>query len=419
MRVAHLLRKYDPAEWGGTETAVLRLLSGLREHGVAASVHAPRLTGEPADDPFARAGFPVNRFKAVVPVWGLSAAERRQMIAVGGNLVSFELLGTLWREAGLGVVHSHALGRLGGIGLTVARRRKLPFVVTIHGGCYDLPEPVHRDLNAPRTTGLEWGKVVGWAVRSRRMLDEADAILTCNPREAEQIRERHPRQRVHVQPHGIDAARYTPDHRAAARAAFPWLDGAQVLLVLGRIDTVKNPGWVVERMPELLKREPHALLVLAGACTEQSYGERLRQRVRDLGLAERVRFTGGLPAADPRLIGLMQCARAMVLPSVSETFGLVILEAWAAGTPILASRTSGATALIQSGVNGALFDLARPLAFVEAALTALHDDAWRRAVRAAGRRKVEAEFDTAVVAAQVKQVYDELIAERHALRHPA
>lgn len=419
MRVAHLLRKYDPAEWGGTETAVLRLLAGLHEQGVGASVHAPRLPREPADDPFARAGFPVKRFDAVVPVWGLSAAERRQMVAVGGNLVSFELLGALWREPALSVVHSHALGRLGGIGLAVARRRKLPFVVTIHGGCYDLPEAVHRDLNAPRTTGLEWGKLVGWAVRSRQLLDEADAIFTCNPREAEKIRERHPRQRVRVQPHGVEASRYRPDHRAAARAAFPWLDGAEVLLVLGRIDTVKNPGWVVERMPELLRREPRALLVLAGACTEQAYGENLQRRVRELGLEERVRFTGGLPAADPRLIGLMQCARAMVLPSVSETFGLVILEAWAAGTPILASRTSGAVALIEHDANGALFDLTRPLAFVETALTALHDDAWRARVTAAGRRKVAAEYDAAVIAAQVKQVYDELIGERHALRHPA
>jgi glycosyltransferase involved in cell wall biosynthesis len=251
------------------------------------------------------------------------------------------------------------------------------------------------------------------------MLDEADAIFTCNPREAEKIRERHPRQRVRVQPHGVDAARYQQDHRAAARAAFPWLEGARTLLVLGRIDTVKNPGWVVERMRELLAREPRAQLVLAGACTEQVYGETLKRRVRELGLEERVRITGGLPAGDPRLIGLIQSARAMVLPSVSETFGLVILEAWAAGTPILASRTSGAMALIESGVNGVLFDLTRPLAFVESAQQAMNDEAWRAAVVAAGRRKVEAEYDTAVIAGQVKQVYDELIAERHPLRHTA
>lgn len=420
VRVAHLLRKYDPAEWGGTETAVLRLLSGLRANGIAASVHAPRLARDAgAKDPLREAGFPVRRFEAVVPVWGISDEERQQMVAVGGNLVSFELLGALWREPDLSVVHSHALGRLGGIGLAVARRRKLPFVVTVHGGVYDLPPAISRELNAPRTQGFEWGKLVGWALRSRQLLDEADAIFTCNPREAEKIRARHPRQLVRVQPHGIETAPYAVDRRAEARAAFPWLAGQRVILALGRIDPVKNPGWLIDRMPGLLERDPQLMLVLAGACTDRAYGQMLRRRVEELNLEQRVRFTGGLPAGDPRLIGLIQSARVMALPSVSETFGLVILEAWAAGTPILSSRTSGAVALIEPGVDGGLFDLERPRSFLEQLELALHNETWRAGTIAAGRRKVTEEYDASVAVGRVKQVYEQLIAERHALRHSA
>lgn len=419
MRVAHILRKYDPAEWGGTESAVLRLLDGLRKNGVESTVFAPRLARGVREDPFADAGFRVRRFEAVVPVWGISPEARRQMVAVGGNLVSFELMGELWRERGLDLVHSHALGRLGGIGLTVARRRGLPFATTIHGGVYDLPPKVHQDLHHAPARGWEWGKLFGLLVRSRQMLDDADAIFTCNPREAELIRERHPGQRVRVQPHGVNAGAYAADRRAAARTAFPWTEGADVILIVGRLDAVKNPGWVIERLPAILERHPRAMLALAGACTEAGYQEALQRRVAELGLGERVRFLGGLPAGDPRLVGLMQLARVMVLPSVSETFGLVILEAWAAGTPVLASRTSGATALIASGTDGALFDLDRPLAFDAALHTALTDDAWRASAIAAGRHKVAAHYDTAAVAAQVKSVYEELIAERHPLRHSA
>ncbi len=419
MRVAHILRKYDPAERGGTESAVLRLLDGLRKNGVESTVIAPRLARGVREDPFADAGFRVRRFEAVVPVWGISPEARRQMVAVGGNLVSFELMGALWRERGLDVVHSHALGRLGGIGLTVARRRGLPFATTIHGGVYDLPPKVQQDLHHAPVRGWEWGKLFGLLVRSRQMLDDADAVFTCNPREAELNRERHPGQRVRVQPHGVNADVYAVDRRGAARAAFPWTDGAEVILIVGRLDAVKNPGWVIERLPAMLERHPRAVLALAGACTELGYQEALQRRVAELGLGERVRFLGGLPAGDPRLIGLMQLARVMVLPSVSETFGLVILEAWAAGTPVLASRTSGATALIASGTDGVLFDLERPLAFNAALHTALTDDAWRTTAIAAGRRKVAAHYDTAAVAAQVKSVYEELIAERHPLRHSA
>lgn len=421
MRVAHILRKYDPAEWGGTESAVLRLLAGLRRNGVESTVYAPRLARGVREDPFADAGFRVRRFEALVPVWGLSREARRQMVAVGGNLVSFELMRELWRERGIDLVHSHALGRLGGIGRAIARRRGLPFAATIHGGVYDLPPQVHRDLHGAPTRGWEWGKLLGLLVRSRQLLDDADAIFTCNPREAELIRAHHPgqRERVRVQPHGVDAAAYAVDHRAAARAAFPWTRDAQVVLIVGRLDAVKNPGWVIERLPQVLERQPRVVLALAGACTESGYQEALERRVAELRLGDRVRFLGGLPAGDARLIGLMQLARAMVLPSVSETFGLVILEAWAAGTPILASRTSGATALIAPGVDGVLFDLERPLAFNAALHTALVDDVWRTAVVAAGRRKVVAHYDTAAVAAQVKTIYEELIAERHPLRHSA
>src|SRR4051812_9518807 len=127
MRVAHILRKYDPAEWGGTETAIERLTTGFASCGVESIVYAPRLPQpSPAADPLVKIGCTVRRFRAFVPIWGISAERKRQMIAVGGNVMSFDLLRTLWRERTLDVVHSHALGRLGAIGRVVAQKRGLP-----------------------------------------------------------------------------------------------------------------------------------------------------------------------------------------------------------------------------------------------------------------------------------------------------
>lgn len=420
MRVAHILRKYNPAEWGGTETALRQLIEGLRCHEVESVVHAPRHDGPSAPDPLAEAGVTLRRFNTIVPVWGLSEAERRRMVMIGGNLLSFNLVTNLWRERGIDVVHTHALGRLGGTGLAIARRRGLPLVVTIHGGVYDLPEKMREEFHATHRPGWEWGKIFGLLVRSRRLLDEADAVVTCNAREAELIRERHPGQRVRVQAHGIDAALYRTDHRAAARAAYPWIDGAQVILVPARVSAVKNQAWLAELMPAILEREPRALLVLAGSYTEPDYAAQLEQRVRALGLDERVRLIGGLPPRDPRLLGLMQSTAAMVLPSVAEPFGLVILEAWAAGAPVLASRTSGAVGLIEPGRDGELFDLNRPQSFVASLVRALQASGWRQAVIAAGREKVAERFDIRVIAGQMKNLYDELVERRsRVLRRPA
>src|ERR1700733_15122399 len=114
MRVAHVLRKYDPTEWGGTESAIHQLTSGLTVHGVESIVYAPRIPfpGGSAD-PLAGAGPSVRRFRACLPVWGLPVERRRQLVALGGNQISFDLPGALWSERKLDVIHSHALGRLG------------------------------------------------------------------------------------------------------------------------------------------------------------------------------------------------------------------------------------------------------------------------------------------------------------------
>jgi glycosyltransferase involved in cell wall biosynthesis len=418
MRVAHLLRKYNPAEWGGTETAIQRLVDGLRRENVASVVYCPALPpNTPAvPDPLVEEGCAVHRFRACVPVWGISPEQRRQMIAVGGNLMSFDLIRALW-SAKHSIIHSHALGRIGGIGLTIARRKKIPFVVTVHGGAYDLPPALKQSFDANAGRGWEWGKPFGLLLRSRHVLTEADAILTCNAREAELIRQRHPDRRVIVQPHGVPAHLYAVDHRMAARAAFPQIVDRDVLLAVGRIDAVKNQGWLVEQVPELRRRHPRMLLVLAGACTDEAYGENLGRRIEQLGVGDSVLLAGKLPPADPRLIGLLQEAKVALLPSISETFGLVILEAWAAGTPAISSRTSGASALIEDGKNGWLFDLERPEGFHAAIDTALTNREARERAISLGQARVTAEFDSRVIATQVRQLYENLQQEYHAHRH--
>jgi glycosyltransferase involved in cell wall biosynthesis len=419
MRVAHILRKYNPAEWGGTETAVERLFDGLQP-AVTPIIYCPRLEkngssrfGEASRarqfrDPLAERGYRIQRFRACVPVWGLSKQQRHQMISVGGNLLSFDLLRALWRERDLSVIHSHALGRLGGTALTVARRRNLPFVVTIHGGFLDLPETLRRQMHEPDYGGLEWGKVFGALLNSRRVVPEADAILTCNEREAALLKEKFPEKRIHVQAHGVPMKIFERDHREAAREAFPQIAGKKLILMVGRVDPVKNQSWVTERAPAILMKHPNVLIVFAGACTDPEYGCALEASIRKLGLQEKILMPGGFPPGDPKLIGLMQEAAAVVLPSVSETFGLVILEAWAAGAAVISSRTSGATALIRHAENGWLFDLENAQGFHEALDAVLLQPDCARLAAEKGRELARAKYDTRVLAGQVRELYEQL-----------
>lgn len=418
MTVVHVLRKYNPAEWGGTESALQRLFDGLQPVGISNLVYCPRGPAAPARDPLAETGCTIKRFRACVPVWGISREQKEQMISVGGNLMSFDLVTALWREADASLIHTHALGRLGGIALSVAKRRNLPFVVTIHGGVLDIPDQLKQSFEQP-IGGFEWGKLFGLLLQSRHVLADADAVITCNQREADRVQEKFPGKRVQVQPHGVPVGAFSKDCRAAADGAYPSLVGKRVLLSVGRIDPVKNQLWVVERMPAIIMRHPEVMLVLAGACTDQQYGAALERRIRELALEDKVLLTGGLAPGDPRLIGLMQRSAGVVLPSISETFGLVILEAWAAGTAVISSRTSGASALIKPDENGWLFDLETPESFLRALDQLLKDPIKREQFARAGHELAINEYDTRVVAGKVRDLYSEVIEEKNALRHSA
>src|SRR5690606_28795370 len=124
-------------------------------------------------------------------------------------------------------------------------------------------------------------------------------IVTCNPKEAALQKEAFPGKRIIVQPHGVPIAKFRDDFRSSALDAFPTLVNRKVILVAGRIDPVKNQGWVLAQMPEILRAHPDAILVFAGPCTDELYGKALRKEVRRLGVGTRVLFTGGLPPGDP------------------------------------------------------------------------------------------------------------------------
>lgn len=411
IRVAHVLRKYDAREWGGTESAVCELLKGLRANGTNSVVYAPKLEVPVAieNDVLRKDGFDVRRFHAFVPICGASAADRKKLVAVGGNLMSFDApLHLLW-EPSLDVIHTHTLNRLGGIARLVARQRNIPFVATIHGGVLDLPKAAAEKLAAPTRGGIDYGKIFGLLVRSRHVLADADAVITVNPREAELLRAKFPALRIELVPHGVPMARYARNHREAAERFLPAIRGRTVLLLVGRIDGIKNQGFLVNCMPEIMRRVPNALLVLVGPVTDAEHDRYVRSRIRELGLETCVLIPGPLAPDDPRLIGLYQSARVFVLPSLSETFGLVLLEAWASGCAVIASATSGAKQVVREGENGHLFQLDDTPSFFNALSRTLDDEERRKALVAAGKRMVMTKFDTVVLGHRMRDLYAELI----------
>jgi glycosyltransferase involved in cell wall biosynthesis len=414
MHISHILRKYEPAQWGGTETAVLRLIQGLQDHGVSSAVHAPQCANTGESDPIRDLGVKVSRYHAFAPILGISSRQREELVSWGGNLFSFDLFTQLLRSPA-DVIHSHALNRIAGIGLRIARWKKIPHVVTLHGGALDIPAEVNQKLTAPLKGGFEWGKALGALVQSRRVLELTDAIFTCNPREAQLLQKKYPEQRIIVQPHSVPAAQYAVDHRAAALKAFPQTVGRDLIVKVARLDPAKNLPWLVRQLPEIKRRHPKAMLVIIGSGTTQHVVEELHREIERLGLQNDVLLTGGLASSSPELIGLIQQARVFVLSSTAEPFGIVILEAWAAGTPVIASLTSGPMDLIDHGHTGLLFDLETPSTFHQAIDAVFNDAKLHQHLREEARTHVLAEYDVPSIAARVAKVYEDLSTASHSV----
>lgn len=162
--------------------------------------------------------------------------------------------------------------------------------------------------------------------------------------------------RIFIAAHAVDNAAYcqavSTEQVAALRARFTISATAQVVLYLGRLETVKGLGYLIDAFAGM--NHPDAVLVLAGTGSEKAL---LARQAADLGVAEQVRFVGYVPVESAPEFYAM--ADVFVLPSISvptgkELWGLVVNEAFNQGAPVVATDAVGAAAggLVQHNQNG-------------------------------------------------------------------
>ena len=291
-------------------------------------------------------------------------------------------------------------------GLRAARRLGLPVMATYHTLFEEYLQHYAPFLPS------RWLRDQARAL-SRRQCNALDAMIVPSSAMRQRLESYGVTKPMHVLPTGIPLAQFARGNREAFRARYGIAPDRPVALFVGRVAHEKNIDFLLQAMTHALAHCPECLLVIAG---EGPAMASLQRRVSELRLETNVLFIGYLD----RQKSLPDCyaaADAFVFASQTETQGLVLLEAMAAGLPVIALAEMGTVDILAPG-RGALSPPAHPQAFGEAfgKFLATPED-WP--AMAAEAREYAEEWSDQAMAARLAACYRELHAQPGPWRKPA
>lgn len=372
MKVLELTQRFPPA-LGGVEEHVLQLAVRLQKSSVDVEVLTTDLL---RDTPFSRLegngsafSFPVVRARA----WKFIEAPHGLGIASPAML-------QLSLSRPVDLVHAHAYGYFPTVvGSLDHLLRRAPLVITPHS------DPGRRTLS----------KRLFDRVMPVVTLRRACRVIALTRREATYLESLGiAPDRIRVIPNGVDLSEF--GNRGPQRDS----QRETNILFVGRIYSRQKGLESLVRAMSLLPRSSRARLRLAG----EDWGgtHPLASLAANLGIGERIIFLGRLDR--PTLLREYADADLFVLPSLFEPFGIVLLEAMAAGLPIVATRVGGIPEIVVEGRTGLLVDPDRPKQLAEAIRCLCEDESLRNSLGREGRERSKS-YSWETVAAQTKEVY--------------
>jgi D-inositol-3-phosphate glycosyltransferase len=298
------------------------------------------------------------------------------------------------------VVHSH-YWLSGWVGSRAKRIWGVPHVASFH------------TLGKVKNEALPEGQSPEPAVRvngERRLVRGADRILAPTPVEAEDLIDLYGAdpERIRVVPPGVDGGIFHPRPKDQARGVLG-LGDRPVVLFVGRLQAFKGPDLAILAFARAMAMAPEigaraTLLVVGGPAGPDVAVEQLGALAASSGIEDRVRFFP--PQPHDRLAEFYAASDVLVVPSHSESFGLVALEAQACGTPVVASSSGGLRYAVVEGETGFLVSGRRPEDYAARILAILGDPVLAASLSAAAVRHA-GRFSWESTAQDVRRVYAE------------
>jgi D-inositol-3-phosphate glycosyltransferase len=240
----------------------------------------------------------------------------------------------------------------------------------------------------------------------------SDAVCVSCPEEERQFRRLYgdPAGRIEIVPPAVEHAFFAPGDRGGARRAVGVPRDRPVVLFVGRIQPLKAPDLAIQALAAMTQHPTALLVIVGGASGLDGDGEAaLAHRLAtDLGIADRVRFVA--PQPHHILSSWYRAADLVIVPSRSESFGLVALEAAACGIPVVASAVGGLLNIVHDGVTGHLVDGRDPARYARAMAQLIGDPVGAAAMGAAASVRAR-RFTWSFTAARLRRLYTDLAAQ--------
>lgn len=270
---------------------------------------------------------------------------------------------------------------------------KIPLIATIHATEYGRNQGLHNDLQR-YISNVEW-----W------LTYEAWRVIVCSNYMKKELQTifQLPGDKIYVVPNGVDLSRYRKTtNKGLSRNIFAASD-EKIVFFIGRLVQEKGVHILLEAVPKVIHDYPKVKFVIAGRGPAEEY---LKNKAKGLGIYDRVYFTGYID--DETRDFLYQEASVAVFPSLYEPFGIVVLEAMAARTPVVVADVGGLSEIITHEVNGLKCCPGDPNSLSDNILRLLRDSAFAAQLAERAEQNLNKFYTWDEISQQTQQVYAEV-----------
>lgn len=349
-----ILRRLCFDEWGGNESVVWNTTKQLIEQGCPTQIVATSALNRPGME--MREKVKIHRFDYNYPYFPLSEESKMALDHKGGDPISSDLYKFLLNQKSVDLLHCHSRPHLGSHVRRAARQLKIPYVVTFHDRYIQTTQAESEEYNQPLKGSFYYGWPGDLIRKPHRLLQDASGLICVSHNEYLTALQNFPDKEIIYLPNGVDLRKFRYEPRLSFRERYHIPDDKRLVLCVSRMNSQKNQILLIDFMKRLKMRGENAHLVLIGMPTSNAYFRMMKDLVERHQLEEHITIIEGLPSDSPDLICAYRSADCFILPSIHEPFGIVVLEAWAAECPTIASNVGGLKKLINHNHNGLLFD---------------------------------------------------------------